>query len=612
MKKLSVLTLSLILAGCGGGGSSSPSAVITTPLDGVVAVGAPLPGATVVLKDANGKTTTTTADANGKYRFSDVAGYVAPLMIQASGTAGGKAYVLHSVLNVAPASGVAGVLNVTPATQAVVAQATGVDPATVFADSAKIKVISPTQLNVAKAKLIAALASVWTALGVDSTKVDLFTTAFTANNSGLDKLLDTISFDTLARVGGGQDIQVANKNGGATITIAPAATLAAVAATPVTAPSAADLALDTATIKTLLAALTEQFKTTTSLANSGAALDDLLDPAYLYSGKDKAAQLAQFRAAPTNKDTGPVGIQLLSYVQQGCSGETKVCKGSITNKRADGTLEEFPMAVKFDTATSKWRLYGNRAPFEFEFNLVANANYTVASGATSVGTPSIQTGFHFYFSGSGATAGAYRSAKVWSSVDSGTNWTQVAAFKPKANCPTDWLQTDDQTTNCSNFVAVDDTNAGNSNTALDAGTKRTKIEAFTTADYSGTPIVHEYRPTKRLLTSVTGAAVVANGGQGITASQLGTSSVSYTGGTNNVQIRVWTSGSETGQTHWDKAAAKAINGVATVAKANASCVTNGLSQAVCDASYGSTATIQSVFLSTRDNAGNQIWSNFHR
>ena len=106
------------------------------------------------------ETLTQTAGADGTYTFADVSGLTAPLMLQATGTAGGTNYTLHSVLETAPASGVSGIINVSPQTDAATAQALGAEPATVFADAAQIKTIDATKLADAKARLNAALADV--------------------------------------------------------------------------------------------------------------------------------------------------------------------------------------------------------------------------------------------------------------------------------------------------------------------------------------------------------------------------------------------------------------------------------------------------------------------
>lgn len=594
-----------VLAACGGGGGNSTTGS-AAPLTGTAAVGAPLPNATVNLKDANGKTSLTTADANGTYTFADVSGFTAPLMLQATGTAGGQTYTLHSVLEKIPAAGVSGVVNVTPATEVAMAQATGADPAAVFLDKDKVKAIDPLKLADAKKKLIAALANVLSALGKDSTKVDLFTTAFAANNAGLDKLLDTIDFKHEPSTTSGQrTMRVADKNTGIEVAKIESTT-ALSAVTPVPRPAAETLALDASKIKALITAFNAQ---TSTLAGIGSdAMRDLFDEHYSNNGKDRAAQLTSFLGDNSGNNPGVLGDLLQDYVIQGCDGEKKICQGTFTNKLANGGMEQVPMPVK-QGSDGKWRIYGNQSPFEFKLRPVVNAQYTITNGVAA--QTSIQTGFSFYFTGKVNGAKLYNSAKVFSSIDDGITWTEVAAFRSKAGCSNfDWLQTDDASSDCSNFKAASDATANANNSARMLGTARFKIAAYSDANYMfETASFHSRRLTYELLTATTGAQAIVRSGQGITPSGLDTNSVSFTGGSDQVQIQAYTNSVKSGTTTWGSSSAKTLNGIASIAKAHTTCLTNS-TPTQCDASYGSTATIGYVFLASRDAADNGIWTSY--
>ncbi len=126
--------------GSGGGGAEGASPVAS--LAGTAAVGAPLAGAEVTLKDANGKTLSVTADANGSFVFSDISGVVAPAMLKATGTAGGETYTLYSLASTLPDKGASGVVNVTPVTDGAVGQALGtLSPEDAFNSATAIKTI---------------------------------------------------------------------------------------------------------------------------------------------------------------------------------------------------------------------------------------------------------------------------------------------------------------------------------------------------------------------------------------------------------------------------------------------------------------------------------------
>lgn len=607
LKRLSICLASagmLTIYGCGGGGDSAATAASPTALTGTAAVGAALPNAKVTMKGANDKTSPTiTADANGAYSFSvtDLSGLDAPLMLQAKGTAGGVEYTLHSILMTVPAAGVSGVLNVTPATDAVVAQAMGTDPATAFADKAQIKAIDATKLSDAKKKLIAALTEVLTALKLDPAKVDLFSTAFAANNAGLDKLLDVIQFQHSDGGAGKKTISVTEKSSGISTPITTDAK--EVDVKTVTPPSKETLALDTAAIKNFLSAFNAL--TTSKVNIQSDAMKALFDDDYLSDGNNKTTQL-------TDLADNAVGVQMLDYVLQGCDGEKSICKGEITLQKADKTTERFGMPIKLGT-DGKWRAYGNRSPFDYGFKPVVQANYGVANDTATL-KGSVQTGFNFWFSGvvGNNQSRTYSSAKLLVS-DNGTDWTLVAKLKPNSYCHSDFLPIDDSTNpyNCSNFQAVSDEAATASNSARAAGKLHYTVVAYTTADYTGTPTPYVARVKQDLFTQATGSTALASSPLGITLAELGSNSVSFTGNPDSLNIWAETHNPySTGNTGWGSDSIPALGGKATVAAANARCLKYGGTTVQCDASYGSSAKINSIFLGTRDAQGRGIWKNF--
>lgn len=585
------------LVACGGGGSGGTST--TSSLTGTAAVGAPLAGATVVLKDSTGKTLTQTAGADGTYTFADVSGLTAPLMLQATGTAGGTNYTLHSVLETAPASGVSGIINVSPQTDAATAQALGAEPATVFADAAQIKTIDATKLADAKARLNAALADVLTALGKDPKTVDVFTTAFKADNTGLDKLLDLVSVNNAA-TSSGQAMQVTYKGTQVSTTIAPDATPTAVTPLAVTAATLkADASLDTSGIKTMVSS----FNALTDTADriKSAAMLDVFDTDYLDDGKNRATQIADIADYA-------VGIQLSSYVLNGCDTSTTpvVCQGQATLTRTDKSTETFPMPVKLGT-DGKWRAYGNQAPFEFELKPVAyQQNYV---GSTASG-PTLQTGYNFYFTGyvGNANTRSYQSAILYNSLDDGATWTVSTKLKVNSNCYNNFLPIDVDTTtsaSCGNFRAVSDaTNIANNNAAQAQGKKWFKIVAYPNADYTGTPTTYQHRSGRQLFDATTGAAAVATSGLSITTSELGSNSVSFTGSPEYVSISVQAVGMSyaANRASWEGSSeVKALGGKATTAAALSQC------GSACTTAYGTGSKITSIQLNGRDKQNRGVW-----
>jgi hypothetical protein len=190
----------LLLAGCGGGstsGTTAPVAAVPAPvvappaptsLSGTIAVGAPMLNSTVTVKDANGVIRTATAAANGSYSGISTDGLVGPFQLQACGLVDANYTCFYSVV------AQAGVANVTPLTNATVALALGSNPAAMFAGTAPVAPPTAAELDAQKAKLKAALADLLAKAGI--TDIDFATTAFAADRTGMDKVLDSVKIST--------------------------------------------------------------------------------------------------------------------------------------------------------------------------------------------------------------------------------------------------------------------------------------------------------------------------------------------------------------------------------------------------------------------------------
>jgi len=588
-----VLAVAALVA-CGGGGSG-----VTNPsLSGTVAVGAPLPGAAVTLRDANGKELTTTADANGAYTFTDVSGLVAPIMVKATGTAGGTNYTLYSLAStVSTQKGETGVVNITPATDSVVSQALGSQtPETVFKDPAKIKAVDATKLSEAKTKLNDALKNVLTALGHDPAKVDLITTRFEANNTGLDKLLDLVQMQTVAN-GTGTDIRVADKSTGEVVTISSSNTMPF---TPLAKPSDALIALNTATIRNLIADFNKLTGSQDDLQS--AAMKDLFDLNFLSEGKTRDDMLKQFWTS--DKDNF-VGGKFLDYVIGDCDASTKVCEGLATVQDPDGSQNQFNLPVRQGT-DGKWRAYGDRSQFQFDLKPVVQASYGVSNGNKTL--ISLKTGINLWIPKSTGIT----SAVLYASND-GTTWTESMRLTAKSSCNNDFLSIDDGTSDCSNFKSVLDVDANTANTYIDQGKGQFKIVGKTASGEK--TFIGKFN--RQLFTggtataAGTGPAAIDRSGLGITLTELGTSSVTLLGFPNDVSVHISSGTNASGDTSWEGAALAKLKGKATVSAANASCKLNSTNTTGCDTSYNlNSGKITSLSVNGRDASGRGIWLNY--
>ena len=214
--------LSIALSACGGGGSSSgggnpPPVTSTKTVSGVVAVGALVTGADVVITDATGSVTPVVkTDAAGKYSI-DVTNLTAPLVVKVN-FVNGATTTMYSYAK--------------PATSATDTTA-NVNPLTnvIFLSAAKIAGVpvgtaNPAQLAALAAKeqgaydlLTTVFSGAYTQLGVTGT-IDPLTAAY-VKGSQLDLMFDMYSF-----VVSGNTVSIVNKATGGAISSIPDVTTA--------------------------------------------------------------------------------------------------------------------------------------------------------------------------------------------------------------------------------------------------------------------------------------------------------------------------------------------------------------------------------------------------
>jgi hypothetical protein len=196
---LGVLVASVI-AGCGGGSdapapivAAAPPPALPTVLKGVVAVGAAVSGATVVVRDSDAATPDVTTSSATDGTFSaDVSALKAPFVVVASGTLNGESVNIAAVVPSVSNNSI-NTTNVTTLTNAIAALlAPGGDisalnvPANLISAASVAKVTDATALVVNTISTDPELA---TALG---TNFNPLTTVFSANGTGIDSVLDRL------------------------------------------------------------------------------------------------------------------------------------------------------------------------------------------------------------------------------------------------------------------------------------------------------------------------------------------------------------------------------------------------------------------------------------
>lgn len=201
---IAALVLGGLLTACGGGDGKGTDALNTPdPIDlpgppcsdcvaghlsGVVATGSPLADAQIRVVDADGRQSVGRTDALGRFRI-DVAALQGPLLLQAIGTSGGRAVVLHSLAR--PAEVGQRFIQITSLTELISARVLGGMPAFQLMNGQVDPLrISAGALAEAEHRTEALVRPVLDAVGVG--EVDLRLSSLTTDGKGLDAALDRL------------------------------------------------------------------------------------------------------------------------------------------------------------------------------------------------------------------------------------------------------------------------------------------------------------------------------------------------------------------------------------------------------------------------------------
>lgn len=485
--KYFAIPLVMVMTGCGSGGSTTANSS-TTPISGVAAVGAPLSEATVVLIDASNNSMSVKADAEGSYTFTDVSNMTAPFLLKATGTVGGEQQTMYSALDEKPAAGQATVLNVTPMTHSVVAQLSNGDPAKIFSDPTSLATyIKPTDMKLAKEKIVAVLEDQLKEQGLDSTKFDPFKTPFKANSSGFDKMLDLVKMQADAS----GNMTVIDKSTGIEKSISKIENVAAMAAKKMPPPPTGMKDLDFSLVKDLINGINKAIAEKTSPLV-------FFDSSFLMDGQNAA----QF----SSEVSGSNGVSnLASFVFGPCDVAKKVCDGNVSANKADGSFFQAPMPVKFDTAAKAWKFFGNQRQFKADFN--QEVQITAVVNASNTATLTQTEGFRLWIDKSKG-AKAVLSVGIKPNIDTPpSNWTSIATFDKNyptvggqtPNCQNLRLssQNDDP---CNHFIKFESIGStlNNAKEAYQAGLLRFKISVFTNSNDTTAANESDFRPSFKI------------------------------------------------------------------------------------------------------------------
>ena len=174
-----------LLVACGGGGGGGGATA--SSVSGIVAVGAALPNAAVVLIDAQGTTRAVTSDTEGRYQI-DTTGLQAPFVVRAAGSIGAQEFSLVSLLP-SQTEGQSQTVQITPLTTAIAGLVNAANAYDV--DGLMPSQVTTSKVNAAKEQLVFALQDPIRAAGLDST-FDPISQTFTTNRRGPDQVLDVV------------------------------------------------------------------------------------------------------------------------------------------------------------------------------------------------------------------------------------------------------------------------------------------------------------------------------------------------------------------------------------------------------------------------------------
>lgn len=510
-------TAVFLLAGCGGG-SGSPGAATTTPpvsvlpppvvaplptLSGTVAVGAPMLNAVVTVKDANGVVVSAKAGADGKYSGVATAALVAPFRVQACGLVDGTYTCFYTVV------AQAGIANVTPLTNANVALALGSDPSGMFKSSAPTAPPAAIDMDLQRAKIKAALADLLAKAGI--TEIDFATTPFTADRTGIDKVLDSVKITTGTDGATNQAfVQVEGKIGDGNVFLNKDKPLVGA----VTAGTGGDT--DLKGISTIFV---------NGLSNAIAAADQATCVTRLTSANifDDSFLLEIDHGVSANKATAPalickfadmnhlLGGGVANPVLHDCDfsadASKKVCTVGFTFVNGDASFDGAELAVVLRPGAD-WKLLGQDSSYRIHVGAAVQRTTRVDLPAGAANNPPAYTrNLTFDISGDDGVSGTgVRAAKIYQRNLDGSGWeitpmvsltltdTCIAQLQPGqqarlslagyVSCGAGWLSLG-ATGDSASLAASGDTLIDN---FYQRG-RKVKVELFNNVAFAGTPVV---------------------------------------------------------------------------------------------------------------------------
>lgn len=369
---------------------------VTPSVSGVAANGAAMGNATVTLTDATGKTLSTTAGDDGTFNFPDLTGYTVPLQLSASGQVGAKQVTQYSIYANALTNGT-NTINITPLTSAIVGL---VAPSGVLSDltPAQLAAISPSQVSAASTQIMSVIAPVAANI-TGAGQFNPITTTFSANGTGVDRLLDHL--DVAVRPDG---VDISNKMAITTGSSSTATSTVAKGGSATVSPLTATDVVDMSNIDTLIAQFQSCFAVsstqrltnkTASSATLASACGVMALPNYLHNGNTFMSRWAGLLNSPAIDNTTKISRP---EIRLRISSNPDVIAINLNLVDNTGTGITMPEIIQRQSDGS-WKLYGSQRPINayVETSLIYYQDMTPNTLFNNVNYSHSETGFRFYF-----------------------------------------------------------------------------------------------------------------------------------------------------------------------------------------------------------------------
>jgi hypothetical protein len=420
----------LTLAACGSGGDDGGSTVGgsgASSLSGTVAVGAPMLDATVTIKDVNGATRSASVASDGSYSGLDVSGLSGPFRVQACGLVQGSRACYYSVVSEA------GRANVTPLTNATVSLALGQDASAMFDGDAAAP--AATDLAIQKDKLLTALQPVISSV-LGAASIDFATTAFNADRTGMDKLLDAVRISTGAN-GGTPFVQLEGRVAGGSVYVEQSS-----AASGSLSGDSSKLSVNMAGISPLFAGLSHAIGSANASTCASLMTASLFDDAFLLiidggTAMSKADVANGLCTMAASQDF--LGGIFMDPVIKDCdfSGSDKFCTVTFDLFKGDKVMTGGELMVVQRSGGSTWRLLGQDTRIQIHVN--ANISRRVRVDRDDIApTYTRAISFDIGTTYDGANTPSVASARVYQRDTAGTGWesTPLAELTLSNTCAT--------------------------------------------------------------------------------------------------------------------------------------------------------------------------------